>query len=146
MRQLIVIPFKDGSLLKAGKKEGWASILVVETILTMNNGIINPRKRVGAIRGKKEDLEALQLKSGDDFNKKMEQLGGKECRVIYTETSEPQYEGHQPKVNPRTKEVVKDAHGNPIYLSAEVGDATLPDQLVGNAKAVIATSGAEKIA
>lgn len=143
MRKLIVIPFKTGeAMLDSKTSEGWATMLVMEESITINNGILNHRKRVGAIRDKKENLLALGLKAGDDLNAKL----GTESRVIYVETLEPQYEGQQPKVNPKTKEVVKDSNGAPIYLSAKVGDASIEDQLIGNAKAVAVQSGAASIA
>lgn len=143
MTKLIVIPFKSGQLMKdSTKSEGWATMLVMEESITINNGILNHRKRVAAIRDKKENLEKLGLKAGDDFNA----LLGKNCRVAYIETTEPQYEGHQPKVNPRTKEVIKDAAGKPIYLSAKVVEPEVKDQLVESAKSAVTASGAEKIA
>lgn len=147
MRKLILIPFKSGELMRDSKtSEGWATMLVVEESITINNGILNHRKRVGAIRDKKENLTALALKAGDDLNAKLAEFGGKESRVVYIETTEPQYDKHQPKINPKTKEVIKTAAGQPVYLSAKVMDASNEDQLVSAAPAVVAKSGAEKIA
>lgn len=127
--------------------EGWATMLVVEESITINNGILNHRKRVGAIRDKKENLTALGLKAGDDLNAKLAEFGGKESRVVYIETTEPQYEGHKAKINPKTKEVIKNAAGQPIFLSAKVMDAKEQDQLVEAAKVVAPVkSGAASIA
>lgn len=148
MRKLIVITFKGedgakGPLMKdSTTSEGWATMLVMEESITINNGILNHRKRVGAIRDKKENLLALGLKEGDDLNAVL----GKEHRITYFETVEPQYEGQQPKVNPRNQEVIKNSAGQPIYLSAKVTEAGVEDQLIGNAKAAVVASGAEKIA
>lgn len=147
MRKLIVIPFLTGEAIRDSKtSEGWATMLVMEESITINNGILNHRKRVGAIRDKKEDLLALALKVGDDFNKKLAEYGGKESRVVYTETLEPQYEGHQPKINPKTKEVIKNAAGQPIYLSANVMEASVEDQLQEAVKSVPVATGAANIA
>jgi hypothetical protein len=153
MRKLTVIRFKpavegqQGELIKKSTtKPEWGSMLVMETILTINNGIINPRKRVAAIRAKLVELDALNLKEGDDFNKKLAELGGKEHRIVYTEATAPQYEGQKAKVNPKTSEVIKDIHGAPIYLSASVQLASVEDDMIPTGVAVSQESGAANLA
>jgi hypothetical protein len=121
MKTLTVIAFKDGAVIrKSTKKAGWASVMVMETSLTITNGIIDQKKRLGFLRAKEELINALAPKQGEDLNHKFLALGGKAMKVRVIESITPQFEGQRQKLNPTTKAVIKDLNGNPIYFSTEV--------------------------
>lgn len=124
-QKLIVIKSKnaDGStsvVKKSTRKPGWGSVAVMLTILTISNGIINSKKRIGFVRAQLPQLDLLALQEGQDFNARMLELGGKAHKIVVKETTVPQYEGHKAKINPTTKAVMKALDGSPIFYATEV--------------------------
>ena len=89
-------------------------------------------------------LQKLQeiggLKVGDVLTQKV----GHECRIKVTETIVPQFEGHAPKINPTTGEVLKTANGKNIYRSSTLTFDTVsdPDALVSHVAAPMITTSA----
>ena len=113
MNKLIVALFKDGSLIrKSTKKEGWGTVMVIGETITFNSGIMNVSKRIGFLRAPIEQLEALGLTEGQDINTKLSSLGADGVKIVRKESLEPFFEGQEPKKNPTSGEVIKDAAGN----------------------------------
>jgi hypothetical protein len=125
MRKLIVIPFKkaDGTtqtIKPSASKPGWASVMVMEKLLTINNGVVNERKLIGFVRMQTPILESLGLTEGCNFNEKFIAAGGTAHKVVVRESLKKAHENHQPKKNPQTGEILKSLDGSPIYYSTEV--------------------------
>jgi hypothetical protein len=81
------------------------AIMLRSEVMTINdNGFQQVEKRVGLLKGKTADLKALiakhNLKAGDDFSKISP------VRLVVRESTEPFFEGQEPKINPTTKETV----------------------------------------
>ena len=88
---------------------------------SMEKGFVNIQKRSAFVRGRIEDLNALDLKSGQS-------LPGK---IIKRESFEPFYEGQAPKINPTTAEIVL-TNGRETYLEfVYTEDDNATDQWVG---------------
>lgn len=129
MQKLIVTKFKDGQLIrKSTKKEGWGTMMVIETKFKFNNGIPNEIKRVAFLRGEIAKLQAFGLKEGDDLNATLSSLGHCGVKIVRKESTTPFFEGQQPKINPQNKAVVKDSAGNPIYLQDSIVDNTSAEE------------------
>ena len=89
-----------------------AAIMLRSTIMTANSqGFIQSEKRVGWLKGKTEELQALAatLKEGDDFGAKCFPV-----KLVVKESLEPFYTNQEPKKNPTTGEVVTHL-GAPVY-------------------------------
>ena len=89
-----------------------AAIMLRSEIMSANDqGFLQTEKRVGLFKGKTEDIQKLAatLKPGDDFSAKVFPV-----RLVIKESFEPAYDGHQPKINPTTKETVTSS-GAPVY-------------------------------
>lgn len=130
MQKLIVTKFKDGQLIrKSTKKEGWGTMMIIETKFKFNNGIPNEIKRVAFLRGEISKLvKDFGLKEGDDLNAKLASLGHCGVKIVRKESTTPFFVGQQPKINPQNKEVVKDTAGNPIYLQDSIVDNTSAEE------------------
>lgn len=123
MNKLEVIKFKDGSVIrKSTKKEGWGTIMVAQRSYGFNNGILNETTRIGFMRAPLPQLEALGLSAGQDLNAKLGSLGHGGAKIVRKESVTAFFEGQQPKINPKTKEVIKDAAGNPIFMQDTLVD------------------------
>ena len=70
------------------------------------------------------------LKVGDVLESKVKNP----CRIKITETTTPQFEGHAPKINPTTGEILKTADGKNIYRSSTLTFDMVsdPDTLVSH--------------
>lgn len=104
------------------KNSEWGTVRVdTPKQIVIENGIMDSRKRSAFIRMKKEFYEENKetLKVGD-------RLPG---TVIYKNSTFPQYEGHEPKINPTTKETITDEAGNSVYMTAHyVSDPNAEDE------------------
>lgn len=148
---LKVIAFKneDGSVasvVRPSKKEGWSMIQVGTETYTFNGVAYVKSSRRAFVRFPNELAEKLALRDGDDFNAKAKAHGLQALEIIRTESIAPAYEGHQPKMNPTTQEIIKDAEGNPIYMQDRAFPVgTKVDSLISaSSTAVVAESaGAE---
>lgn len=146
MNKLEVIKFKDGSTIrKSTKKEGWGTVMVAQRSISFNNGILNEVTRVGFMRAPLAQLEALGLVAGQDLNAKLQSLGHGGARIIRKEQTTPFFEGQTPKINPKTKEVIKDTAGNPIFMQDTLVDIAKgeEDVLVSSVAATVAAPAAE---
>lgn len=101
---------ETGDIFTPGKTEGWGSIRVeTKPALVSTNGVMSYRKRVAFPRMQKEVFEQMELKDGST-------LQGK---IIWKTSTFPQYEGHDPKINPTTKEEITNEFGEPVYMTQE---------------------------
>lgn len=92
--------------------ESRASIMLRSDVMTANEqGFIQTEKRVGWIKGTKEEIQKLasNLKEGDDFSVKCFPV-----KLVIKETTSPAYANHEPKINPKTQEVITHL-GAPVY-------------------------------
>lgn len=158
MKKLEVISFNgtDGKpngvfIKQSTKNPEWATVLVMTSAITMSNGVINNNKRIASIRAKKVELDALGLTLGCDFNEKLTKLGAKAMQIAVKETVAPQYEGHQPKINPTTKAVITAVAGGSIYYNTVLveDDGANHDVIIPSVKAAgtttnVATPALEK--
>jgi hypothetical protein len=83
-------------------------------------------KRVGRYVGKVEDLvkdvKTFGLQEGMDFSQKAFPV-----KLVIKESFEPAYNGHEPKINPTTKETVTSG-GAPVYRQTLVVAENAPQQ------------------
>lgn len=101
---------ETGDIFTEGRTQGWGSIRVeTKPALVSTNGVMSFRKRVAFPRMQKEVFEQMDLKDGST-------LQGK---IIWKTSTEPQYEGHEPKINPTTKEIITNEFGEPVYMTQE---------------------------
>lgn len=139
-RLIITVPRNEDGTPKHGlikvseNKPEWGSVMVTQTTFVANNGIVNERKRTSYFRAELKTLKALEslgyLAEGADLN-----ASGVNQIIARKETYEPQYEGHQPKVNPSTGEVIL-VNGRNVYLNDYVAPASTEDILISE---VVAT-------
>jgi|SRR6218665_128671 len=116
MKKLIVSKFKDGTIVRpSATKPGFATIMVIETSARMSNGFLNNSKRVAFVRGKKEDLEALAVKEGDNLNTIFANKQYPLVKIIRQESTTPWFEGQQAKINPQTKVAIL-YNGAPVFM------------------------------
>lgn len=108
-----------------GGNPEWGSVALESFSLVTKNGVMTKRHRFAYFRGPIEVLQELDLKEGDNINKKLTELGMDNLKIIQVERTEPMYEGHQQKqvplnstVNPGEKIFTVD--GEPIYMRFEV--------------------------
>jgi hypothetical protein len=145
MNKLEVIKFKDGSVIrKSTKKEGWGTVMVAQRSYGFNNGVLNETVRIGFMRAPLAQLEGLVLVAGQDLNAKLSSLGHGGANIVRKESTTPFFEGQTPKINPKTKEVIKDIAGNPIYMQDTLCDLAKgeKDELISSvATAVVAPAG-----
>lgn len=115
--KLVVTPSKN--------KPEYGTMRVEETGMRFTNGFVNSTKRSAFIRGKIKDLASFYAG---------QELPG---QIVARETRQPQYEGHSPKINPTTSELVL-VNGANVYLSFEyTEDLSAKDQLIQNSPVVI---------
>lgn len=90
-------------------KEKYGSIMFESKTLTLGTGFANVQKRVAFLNGEIATLQQVvknfNLKAGSP-------LEG--FKIVVTESLTPSYEGHQPKINPTTAEIMT-KNGLPIY-------------------------------
>jgi hypothetical protein len=135
MSNVKVIAFQDGAVLRASKKEGRSIVMVGETTVRNIGGAYVSSSRRTIINLPNELATALSLKDGDDFNGKLKAQGLHEVEIIRQESTTPYYEGQEPKINPTTKEVIKDGAGNPVYMQDKAFDkGTMQDSLIAKAE------------
>ncbi len=134
MNKLEIIAHKDAAgqptvnaIKVSTKNPEWGTVLVMTTKVSVKDGLINESKRVGAFRAKLSTLNALGLVLGGDFNAALTKLDAKPHTIAVKETLAPQFAGHTPKMNPTTKEVVKNSLGQPIYYNAIVVEDGVQD-------------------
>jgi hypothetical protein len=102
-----------------------AAIMLRSDVMSANDGgFLQVEKRVGLLKGKTEDIQKLatNLKPGDDFSSKVFPV-----RLVIKESHEPAYNGHEPKINPTTKETVTSG-GAPVYRQTLVVAENAPQQ------------------
>lgn len=96
-----------------------AAVMLRSEVQTLNEeGFLQVSKRVGLFKGNTADIRALiekyNLREGDNFSAKVFPV-----RLVVRESSEPEYVGHSPKINPTTGEVVTSG-GKEVYRSIKV--------------------------
>lgn len=84
----------------------YGKIRLDQEVRVFNNGFMSIQKRTAFVAAKIEDLESLKLRVGSIM----------EGKIIKIESFSPQYEGHTPKINPTTGEVVL-TNGRETYLT-----------------------------
>lgn len=90
---------------KDGKSYG--RIRIDQAKVEFINGFGSVRNRSAFLTMEAEALESLGLVAGQEFP-----VAGK---IVRKETREPQYEGHNPKINPTTAEIHL-VNGAPVYF------------------------------
>lgn len=91
----------------------YGKIRLDQEVRVFNNGFMSIQKRTAFVAAKIEDLESLKLKVGSIMRGK----------IIKIESFSPQYEGHTPKINPTTGEVVL-TNGRETYLTFQYVEDT----------------------
>jgi hypothetical protein len=101
---------ETGELFTLGNNPEWCSVRIESTVLENDEGFWLARTRIGRIRLQVALAKALMangmLKSGKELP-----IKGK---IIVRESFEPFYEGQEPKINPRTGELVLFSN-NPVF-------------------------------
>ena len=102
-------------------KPEFGSLMLISQTVTVSNGFLNKRNKVGFVTGRVEDLEdvikSYRLKEGTDYS---DVFGPHKIVTLEKVESEvPENMGFREKINPTTEEVLtKD--GEPIYWRTEV--------------------------
>jgi len=114
----------------SAKGNKFGQIRVDQTCAVTNNGFLSFKTRSAFIAIGEKDIDAARETLKD----------GMECpfqgKIVLNETREPQYEGHEPKINPETKEVFL-LDGAPVYRTTEwTEDLSKEDTLVSSSNAV----------
>lgn len=117
MANLKVTAFNDGSVVRRSvSNPEFGSIQVKDESVKLVNGFIQKSNTSAFIRGKYDDLKALNLKAGQNIS---ESLGNK--KIIVKESLTPFYEGQQQKVNPSNGAICT-SNGQPIYRETMIVD------------------------
>ena len=117
-------------LIKISNKDPkWCGILVKSTTTRASRTksgsfVIVESSRASYVQMQTEVARKLNLHEGMDLNS-----FGLNLTIARKETREPQYEGHQPKVNPKTGEVILE-DGAPVYMNDYVAPAGTEDALI----------------
>lgn len=132
---------KHAAVKPSATKEGWVSIMVFAAVLqisaTKTGGFVTTTRNRSAYWQVEASSVALlgDIKEGDDLNAKLEAAGVpfRLC-IARKESFEPQYDGHQQKINPETKEAIL-VDGNAVYLQDYVAPFGQQDALIGKVAA-----------
>lgn len=105
-RSVKVVASEAGDVIRLSKNDASnGAIRVQETSMEVNaGGFLQAKKASALIKGKVADLQALGLRD-------KQEIGGK---IIHKESTEPAYDGHEPKINPETGAPVLSG-GQPVY-------------------------------
>jgi len=103
------------------KPEFGSLMLVTPNVVTISNGFMNKRNRVGFITGRVEDLKEVikhyKLKEGTDYSEK---FGPHHIVTLEKLESEvPDNQGYRVKINPQTEDELT-KYGEAIYWKTEV--------------------------
>ena len=138
---LVVSKFKDGSIVRPSENDHEiGSIQIKDTSIKLGvNGFISKNNRSAFLRGNIKDLQALNLKDGQDLSSI---FGNK--RMVVKESTTPFYPGQNPKIHPKTSELIK-YKGECIYSetiivdehSEEVDTLLVADKVEINVKSTI---------
>lgn len=138
---LVVSKFKDGSIVRPSENDHEiGSIQIKDTSIKLGvNGFISKNNRSAFLRGNIKDLQALNLKDGQDLSSI---FGNK--RMVVKESTTPFYPGQNPKIHPKTSELIK-SKGECIYSetiivdehSEEVDTLLVADKVEINVKSTI---------
>ena len=113
----------------SSKNPEWCGILVKSSIMrtsrTKTGGfVLDESTRSAYVQIKTDVAKKLNLVEGMDLN-----ALGLNLSIARKETREPQYEGHQPKINPSNGEVVLVA-GAPVYMNDYIAPLGEADTLI----------------
>jgi hypothetical protein len=113
----------------SSKNPEWCGILVKSSIMrtsrTKTGGfVIDESTRSAYVQIKTEVANKLGLHEGSDLN-----AFGLDLTIARKESREPQYEGHQAKVNPTTGEIVL-VDGAPVYMNDYIAPSGTSDELI----------------
>jgi hypothetical protein len=135
---------KDIVMISKNNPESAAIMLRADTISANDQGFLQTEKRVGLFKGKTEDIQKLAagLKPGDDFSQKVFPV-----RLVIVETDAPAYDGHLPKINPSTKEVVTSGGADVYRQTFVVAEASpLHDDFLPTDREPVVTAVEDKTA
>lgn len=128
MKAFVKINEKSGLIVTPSSNNSeYGYVILSQSVSTVNDqGFIATSKRSCLIRGKIADLNAMGLKKDAPFP-----IDGK---IIVVESTTPEYEGQNPKINPETSEVL--THGGaPIYRNTKfTADISKSDILLAHDK------------
>ena len=99
-----------GELFTIGKKEDYCSVRVESSTLDNDEGFWTIRTRIATIRLKVELAEAMIAKGLLKDGKELPIKG----KIIIRESFQPFYEEQEPKMNPKTKNVICIGH-RPVF-------------------------------
>jgi hypothetical protein len=111
----------NGLIRVNSNKPEFGSLMLMSTVVTLSNGFLNKRNKVGFIVGSIEDLEATiaeyKLREGSDYS-----VAVAPHRIVTLEKLESELGeelGYREKINPTTGEVLK-KNGETIMWKTEV--------------------------
>lgn len=115
-------------------KPDYSTMRVDQGIITMENGFLNKSKRSDFITVKTEFIKELGYTANTTFP----------GQIVRLESSEPQFEGQLPKINPTTKEEVLVNGKNVYFQDIYTEDLTTKDILLKSSlvSGVLAENGA----
>ncbi len=113
-------PHPEYPIIIVGRNEEFGSIMLRQEklVLAPGSNIVNIQPRVAHFAGRIEVLERivkdLKLQEGDNFSKKVFPVD-----LIVEESTEPFYDGQEPKINPSSGEIVTSG-GKEVYRYTRV--------------------------
>lgn len=156
MKKLLVTAFKDGSLFKASSNPanaGRGFLRVTQEEKSFVNGSEVIVKRSATARFSLDAIASMKLVAGQDLNAYLVAQGYGAHKIVVTETTAPQYEGHEKKINPVSNAPMVSAEGGDIFYATtlmldvpENKDTIVPVLRTVAAKANINASVEESLA
>lgn len=156
MKKLLVTAFKDGSLFKASSNPanaGRGFIRVTQVEKSFVNGSEVIVKRSATARFDLTAIASMKLVAGQDLNEYLVAQGYGAHKIVVTETKEPQYEGHEKKINPVSNQPMVAADGGSIFYATNLAldvpenkDTIIPVLRVAASKPSINASVEEQLA
>jgi len=113
---------ETGAVITVSKNNSqYGTIRLDSENVSFEGGFVNKSRRTAFIRGKVEDLQSLNFKTG-------QMLSGK---IVKKESFTPFYEGQRPKINPSNGEIIL-TNGEETFLDyTYTSDANAADVWVG---------------
>lgn len=106
----VVHPETNELINVSSKNPEYCSVRVESAVLSNDEGLLVFQTRIAKVRMQTVLAQALQAKGMLEAGKELPIKG----KIIIREGKQPFYEGQEPKINPRTGEVIEHI-GSPVY-------------------------------
>ena len=108
-------------LIRVSKNPEYGSLMLIASMMVLNGGFANRRRKIGFIGGSIADLEYMiskyGLEAGTDYSAAYEDV--KIITIEMLKSEVPEKSGFKDKINPSTKEILKHK-GEVIMIKTQV--------------------------